>query len=138
MLGLNINRKVAHDTTKLMLYAVNRYDKVITNRLHVAVLAYRLGKDIELFNNSYGKVYDIAKWSIMPNYQRCKPMDEINEFPRKMTFNDLFEHSFVIARDVPRYQDVENTLNSIGIYPKKWQAVEYYPFLKEVPRWEYG
>ena len=48
----------------------------MTNRLHIAVLATRIGKKVLLYDCSYGKVYDIAKWSILPNCSTCTLMEK--------------------------------------------------------------
>ena len=123
--ALNITKTIAYRVTKLMLYTINTYDTIITNRLHVAILSYRLNKNIQLYNNSYGKVYNVAEWSIVPQYKKCKLMQKDTTIPRKLGFEQLFEHSFVISRNELRFQDVENSLATLGIYPKKWQAVCY-------------
>lgn len=138
MLGIHISKQIAHDITKLMLYVINRYNKIITDRLHVAILSYRLDKDIELYDNSYGKVYNVAEWSIVPNQGKCKMMQRDLVFPRILEFNKLFEHSFVISRSIPHFQDVDETLNSIGIFPKMWQAAEYCNMVPVITREEYG
>ena len=139
--SFNITKTVAYGVTKLMLYAINTYDTIITNRLHVAILSYRLNKDIELYNNSYGKVYNVAEWSIVPKYKKCKLMQKDTTIPRKLGFDQLFEHSFVISRNELQFQDVENSLTTIGIHPKKWQAVCYannIPEPSKISKFEYN
>lgn len=54
--GEHVTRAESDDATALMLNTVNVYDSVSTNRLHVAIAALLLGKHIDLYDNSYGKV----------------------------------------------------------------------------------
>lgn len=50
----------------------------------------------------------------------------------------MFEHSFVISRNEPRFQNVENSLETIGIHPRKWQEVRYVGIEPEISRFNYN
>lgn len=49
---------------KYFMYAIDKYDTIITNRLHVAIGAYLLNKKIELYDNSYHKVKNVYEMSM--------------------------------------------------------------------------
>lgn len=42
--------------TKIMLFVISFYDKIITDRLHVAIAAALLDKEVYIVDNSYGKL----------------------------------------------------------------------------------
>lgn len=42
--------------TKILFFTVSLYDKIITDRLHVAIAAAFLGKQVNIIDNSYGKL----------------------------------------------------------------------------------
>jgi len=53
---------------KLFLYAINQFKVIVTDRLHVAICAAKLGKEVLMFDNSYGKLaavynYSLKDWS---------------------------------------------------------------------------
>ena len=47
-----------------MSSVIDRYRNIVTNRLHVAVISYLLGKNIELYDNSYCKVSGVYEMSM--------------------------------------------------------------------------
>ena len=54
--GIDISPAVAKQGALLMAMAVKPFNKIVTNRLHVAITAALLGKDVEVYDNSYGKL----------------------------------------------------------------------------------
>jgi exopolysaccharide biosynthesis predicted pyruvyltransferase EpsI len=42
-----------------MTYAVNQFDQINTNRLHVSITGALLGKTVNLYDNSYGKLFNV-------------------------------------------------------------------------------
>jgi exopolysaccharide biosynthesis predicted pyruvyltransferase EpsI len=63
---------IVSDVSHRLLKFVNRYDVVRTNRLHLAIAGALLGKQVELFPNSYYKceaVYHYSMKNRFPNIQ---------------------------------------------------------------------
>lgn len=54
--GENISREDSDSAAELLLNTVNRYDVIHTNRLHVAIASILLGKKVNIYDNSYGKI----------------------------------------------------------------------------------
>ena len=69
--GEELTKQEIIDATQLFLYMINKYDTIITNRLHVAICSYKLNKNIQLYDNSYSKVFNTIKYSI-PEYSKLQ------------------------------------------------------------------
>lgn len=62
--GLNITQQTAKHGTMLMMYAIQSFKKIITNRLHVAITAALMGKTVEMHDNDYGKLKSVWEMSM--------------------------------------------------------------------------
>jgi exopolysaccharide biosynthesis predicted pyruvyltransferase EpsI len=60
--------------TNQMLRFINRYTKIETNRLHVAIAAALLGKDVALYRNSYYKNEAVYKYSLEKQFSNVRWM----------------------------------------------------------------
>ena len=49
---------------RALLKAIEPYETVRSNRLHIVILAAMMGKQVEAFDNSYGKVGDVCRASL--------------------------------------------------------------------------
>jgi exopolysaccharide biosynthesis predicted pyruvyltransferase EpsI len=56
--------ELAHITSHVFLTFLNRFQKINTNRLHVAVGAALLGKEVQLYANNYFKVRAVYEYSL--------------------------------------------------------------------------
>ncbi len=54
--GMNITKDWAYFCAGMMLYLINFADVVVTDRLHVAISAFLLNKEVYILDNSNGKV----------------------------------------------------------------------------------
>lgn len=59
------SRRVIDTVANVMLHAVNRFDVVRTDRLHVGIAAFLVGADVEFYDNSYGKISGVYKNSLV-------------------------------------------------------------------------
>lgn len=62
--GEYIERKECDEITSIILNVVNRYDKIITNRLHILISSVLLGKNVEAYDNSYGKISSVYDYCL--------------------------------------------------------------------------
>lgn len=69
--GENLSLSKIRQYSKLFLYMIDKYQTICTNRLHVAICSYKLNKHIVCYNNSYGKVFNVLKYSI-PEYEKIE------------------------------------------------------------------
>lgn len=53
-----------NEYAKMMLMTVNQFSAVVTDRLHVAIAAALLNKQVYLLDNSYGKCWNVFKHSM--------------------------------------------------------------------------
>lgn len=60
------------DSTSSMLAFIDNFKIVNTNRLHVAISALLLNKQVNFYDNSYGKNYFVYKASIENKFQKIK------------------------------------------------------------------
>ena len=80
------NSGLAFVTTKLFLAFVDRFDIIVTDRLHIAIAAAKLGKKVLALDNSYGKISSVYNYSLknkFENIKLIKPEDiegEVNNF----------------------------------------------------------
>ena len=61
--GEDVSKTECMDAAAVFVNAINKADKITTNRLHVMIVAHLLGKNIVAYDNSYGKlsaVYDMS------------------------------------------------------------------------------
>jgi exopolysaccharide biosynthesis predicted pyruvyltransferase EpsI len=58
---------------------VDRFEVVRTNRLHIGIMAAMLGKHVELFDNSYGKVRDVFNHSLHDRFPNVRWQGELNK-----------------------------------------------------------
>lgn len=58
--------------TYWMMTFIDRFSVVRTNRLHVGIMSAMLGKELHLYDNSYGKVYDIFSHSMRDRFPRIQ------------------------------------------------------------------
>ena len=49
---------------KLFLFVINKFKVIVTDRLHVAICAAKLGKEVLMFDNSYGKLRAVYNHSL--------------------------------------------------------------------------
>ena len=54
--------------TYWMMSFIGSFDIVRTNRLHVGIMAAMLGRELHLYDNSYGKVRDIYEYSLRERF----------------------------------------------------------------------
>ncbi len=58
-------RRVIDTVANVMLRAVNCFDVVRTDRLHVGIAAFLVGADVEFYDNSYGKISGVYNNSLI-------------------------------------------------------------------------
>ena len=61
-------------TQKFLSY-INRFDVINTNRLHVAIAATLLGKQVNLYGNNYFKIKAIYEFSLLNKFNNVKWME---------------------------------------------------------------
>ncbi len=61
------DQQTIENTGRLFLKLIDRYSKVTTDRLHVGIGAFLLGKKVELVNNSNSKIQGIYDYSMSPH-----------------------------------------------------------------------
>lgn len=59
-----------------LLKEINKYDEVRTNRLHIAIGAARLGKQVKLYANNYYKIRAIYEYSLEGKFDKVEWMVE--------------------------------------------------------------
>jgi len=64
MKGTRITSNIAERCTEVMIHCLKHFDTISTNRLHVAILSYLLGKQVEMYDNSYGKLRNVYEYSM--------------------------------------------------------------------------
>lgn len=62
--------------TMLMLSTIDKFDTVLTDRLHVGIAATLMGKEVLLFDNTYKKISSVYANSLkhLPNVRLCDEM----------------------------------------------------------------
>jgi len=60
--------RVAYRATRAMLSFINRFDRIVTNRLHVGIPAAMLGKEVDFYANSYYKNEAVYMFSLEDHY----------------------------------------------------------------------
>ena len=65
----DMSREACTNTAKLLRRIMKAYDRVETNRLHLAILAAILGKPVRMFDNIYGKNRSIFEYSVKDYFQ---------------------------------------------------------------------
>lgn len=68
------NEQLAFNASYELLNMINQYDKIRTNRLHLAIAGALLGKSVELYSNSYYKCKAIYEYSIKDRFTNVKWM----------------------------------------------------------------
>lgn len=66
--GDSMDRLVALHTTYRMMMFLKRFKTVRTNRLHVSIMSARLGLEVDLYDNNYGKNRDVFEQSMLGRY----------------------------------------------------------------------
>jgi exopolysaccharide biosynthesis predicted pyruvyltransferase EpsI len=57
--------RVEHDfVARDLLDTIGRADVIVTNRLHIGIAGALLGKRVQLYDNSYGKIRDVYESSL--------------------------------------------------------------------------
>ena len=74
--GENITKEYANDAARFLLYYIDKFDTIETNRLHVSVAAYLLKKKIKLHDNCYGKVFSVYELSMRDDNLIEKVLDK--------------------------------------------------------------
>jgi exopolysaccharide biosynthesis predicted pyruvyltransferase EpsI len=65
---------IVHLVSNQMLRFINRYAKIETNRLHVAIAAALLGKNVDLYKNSYYKNEAVYNYSMKDKFRNVRWM----------------------------------------------------------------
>jgi exopolysaccharide biosynthesis predicted pyruvyltransferase EpsI len=61
---LNITYKLAYNATQLLIYAISQFNNIVTNRLHMAIAAAMLNKNVILYDNIYKKNSSVYKQTL--------------------------------------------------------------------------
>lgn len=64
--------------TRIFLDFIGRFDIIVTDRLHIAIAAAKLGKKVLALDNSYGKIAAIYKHSLQNKFENIKLIDPEN------------------------------------------------------------
>jgi exopolysaccharide biosynthesis predicted pyruvyltransferase EpsI len=64
------------DDARAFLRYLDRFEHVLTDRLHVGIGATLLGKDVSLVNGNYFKIRSIFKSSIEPFFPNCRLVED--------------------------------------------------------------
>ena len=74
-----------------MLSAIDSFDVIVTDRLHVAIAATLLNKEVYILDNSYGKLSGVYEQSLRgrSNVHLCSYLPEIDSFRNCSTTNLL-------------------------------------------------
>ena len=67
--GETLDKKMVDEGTTLFLATINKFNTIVTNRLHVGIIAAVLGKNVRLYDNSYGKVRAVFEYSMKDKYK---------------------------------------------------------------------
>lgn len=72
----------------IMLCVVDAFETIVTDRLHVAIAAVLMGKQVYMMDNSYGKLSSVYNHSMeyLPNVHLCKSMPNIDNL--QISFSD--------------------------------------------------
>lgn len=105
--------------SKLFIKAIDTVDIVVTDRLHVGLIATLLGKQTLLLDNSYGKVSGIYNHS-MTNFTNVKLLNDINDVKKEL--------NILKYKDLPKSKD----LNSSDMLSFEEFLQEYLSSAKEV------
>lgn len=62
--GEMITKPIATRCAELMIYGLQPFKKIITNRLHIGITASIINKNIELYDNSYHKLKNVYELSM--------------------------------------------------------------------------
>lgn len=73
---------------KVMLSAVDMFDVIVTDRLHVGIAATLMGKEVYLFDNSYGKLSGVYKNSLFSRSNVHLCLDLPSDIPAVKTATD--------------------------------------------------
>lgn len=72
--GDNMSESVCRETAYFVLKFINCFDKIRTDRLHVCISAALLGKQVEFYDNSYGKNSSVYFHSLHARFPNVKLM----------------------------------------------------------------
>lgn len=64
--------EIAIYTAQLLLGELDKYDRIRTNRLHIAIGAMLLGKQVDLYGNNYYKIKAIYEYSIKDRFSNVR------------------------------------------------------------------
>lgn len=64
------------ETAFFVFWFLNKFELVRTDRLHVCIAAALLGKNVEFFDNSYGKNRDVYEFSLRDRFPNVVMMSE--------------------------------------------------------------
>lgn len=69
--GFACDKSFNYLCSKLFLEIIDKFDIVITDRLHVGICATKLGKQVLLFDNTYKKITEVYKFSLFKFPNAC-------------------------------------------------------------------
>ncbi len=69
-----LHESIALWVSNQMLRFINQYNKIATNRLHVAIAAALLGKDVDFYRNSYYKNEAVYRYSLEGKFPNVRWM----------------------------------------------------------------
>lgn len=75
------DKGVVRILSDLFIRAINTFDIVVTDRLHIGIISALLGKQVVLLDNTYGKLSEVYKYSMshMDNVKLLKNMSLLQE-----------------------------------------------------------
>ena len=54
---------------------ISKFKTVRTNRLHIGIMSAMLGRQVDLFDNSYGKIRDVFDYSLREQFPNVRWQD---------------------------------------------------------------
>ena len=65
--------------TYWMMRFINGFEIVRTNRLHIGIMSAMLGKQVDLLDNSYGKIRDVFNHSLRDQFPNVQWLGDIDK-----------------------------------------------------------
>lgn len=86
--------------TKIFLSTIDKFDIVVTDRLHIAIAAVKLGKKVLALDNSYGKISAVYSYSLKHQFDNIK-LVRFEDLPEEIEAAGNIETPKTISSQVP-------------------------------------
>jgi len=76
-------------TSRLFLSVIDKFDTIVTDRLHIGIAAAKLGKKVYLLDNLYKKISSVYEYSLKNRFERAEMISDLSNIRHETSIKSV-------------------------------------------------